>query len=107
MSTINTGNVVSVPAVIIDPSLFLPPGVVDFNYRIDDDGGGGPEFASADSGETIIVIDPKGPLRPPNYISIVSQTIHVLPTGALYVDVVIEIEDVPGAVKYEARLALA
>ena len=104
MTTINSGNVVAVPATTIDPNFFLPPGVVDFNYKFRDDGSAGSEDGTTEgSGPT--VTDPAGELRPPDWMTVVSQTVHITPTGSFYVDVVIEIENVPGAVKFEARLA--
>lgn len=108
MSTINTGNVVSVPATIIDPNFFLPPGVVDLKYAIKDDASAGDDQGGLGSGSGTVttIVDPLGALRPPNWINIVSQVIRISPTGHVSVDVTIDIEDVPGAVKFEAKLAL-
>ena len=44
-------------------------------------------------------------LQAPNTMSIVSQTVKVAPDGRFVVDVVIEVEDVPGAANYEVRLS--
>lgn len=43
----------------------------------------------------------------PGSFEIVSQTVKTGPDGSQVVDVVIEVEEVPGAVKYEVRLSRA
>ena len=40
----------------------------------------------------------------PGTFTIVSQTVHNAPDGSQVVDVVVEVEDVDGAVKYEVRI---
>lgn len=43
-------------------------------------------------------------LAVPSTFEIISQTLRTGPDGAQVVDVVVEVEDVPGAVKYEIRI---
>lgn len=57
----------------------------DDNSDLDEDGG--------DDGST-----------PPNSIQIVQQTVRTAPDGRQVVDIVIEVEDVPGALNYDIRV---
>lgn len=43
----------------------------------------------------------------PSYINIISQTVNTMPDGTQLVDVVIDIEDIPGADKYEVKIVKA
>lgn len=46
-------------------------------------------------------------LEPPSEFVILSQTVRTAPDGTQVVDVVIEIEDMPGAVDYQPRITKA
>lgn len=43
-------------------------------------------------------------LRPPAWLKLISQTVRKGPTGIQVVDIVIEVEDVPGVDDYQVRV---
>ena len=56
-------------------------------------------YGSGTSGTTV--------LYPPNYITVVSQTVRVVSGGTQVVDVLLEVEDVQGAASFEVKVAKA
>ena len=98
----NSGNIVSIPPTTIDPNFFLPPGVVEFRYAFNDN----TRMSEADP-NAVVGAGEKIVLRPPNYITIVSQTVKQLAGGQTNVDVVIDTENVPGMSNYEVRISKA
>lgn len=53
-----------------------------------------------------ISLEPENLLRPPATVSVISQTVRITSAGTQTVDIVIEVEDVPGASEYERRDAV-
>lgn len=105
----------------IDPRFFLPPGVVDLEYR---DGVEASSDTPDDASQNEIVVDPidivdydeatgfdldaptsaEGTLPPPDFITLVSQTARVNSGGGTVVDVIIDVQNVPGAASFEVRV---
>lgn len=81
----------------IDPRLEMPP-VVEFEYGEDDI-----DYIPLDS-EVQITVPPLTGLMPPNNIEIVEQRLRRNKGGKDVVDLIIEVEDVPGADEYEVRV---
>ncbi|HEY6019984.1 MAG TPA: hypothetical protein VIY48_08795, partial [Candidatus Paceibacterota bacterium] len=44
-------------------------------------------------------------LLPPNNVSVVSQTVRVATDGRSVVDVVLEVDDIPGVIQFDVRLS--
>jgi len=117
--TISGKNVTSTDEIVLDPQFFLPPGIVGtrvltpdeiaqragsyveeeveatFDYQDDVEG---EEFF--DPGFTI---DNPALLDAPSSVTIVSQTVRETAGGQSVVDVVIEVNDVPGVTEYQIR----
>jgi hypothetical protein len=93
----------SILPVKIDPNLSAPIDVINVVYE-----DAGNELASYDVGDSEEVGEgsaaPPTGLYAPNYMNIVSQTAFISPEGNYLVDVVIDVEDIPGAEEYEVRL---
>lgn len=124
---ISGNNVAQSSPTTLDPNFFLPPGVVDLRYINEEDVSDSMNDVSVDpsAGDTLdeiggAVIDvgdgevlptdgqpTTNYLQAPSTMSIVSQTVKVAPDGRFVVDVVIDVEDVPGAANYEVRLSKA
>lgn len=111
---ISNRDIVEKQPVVLDPNFFLPPNVVDVRYINDQDTAGfyGSDTVD-DSDETVLedpIVDPDDGTTTPNVIdapttmTIISQTVRVNPDGAFVVDVVIEVEDIPGIANYDVRL---
>lgn len=87
------------PKNTFDPRLALPP-VIDAEYddrdkeRIQGYGSDMPEF----------LVPPNQSLRPPENIRILEQIVRQGVGGKDIVDLIIEVEDVPGATQYEVRV---
>lgn len=45
-----------------------------------------------------------GDVEPPETIEIITQEVRTAPDGRQVIDIIIEVEDVPGAVKYDVRI---
>ena len=111
----STRNVASTQPAVLDPNFFLPPNVVDLRYLNDNDTDGlYPDDDLVDDTESdsglpadgdSTVSDPTASLLPPANITIVSQTVRPVSGGNYVVDVVIDVEDVPGITSYETRLS--
>jgi hypothetical protein len=106
-------NVANKQPVVLDPNFFLPPGVVDVRHVNDNETDGlypddveetaveGEDVTAPEDAPIDITSDV---LQPPASITIVSQTVKVANDGKFAVDVVIEVEDLPGVNTYETRL---
>lgn len=108
------------PPTEIDPNFFLPPNVVDMRYVNVEENEDSTMARDDDSGEIVNVdyqdtsyseledSEDSGPvsavISPPNYAEVVSQTVRVTEDGKFVVDVVLDIEDVPGAVNYNVKV---
>lgn len=109
-------NVVNSQPVVLDPNFFLPPGVVDARYINDEDTAGlydnnDPTGTDSDTTEVVDdsttdtpIVETPNTIQPPANITIVSQTVRAVADGRYVVDVVIDVEDVPGISTYETRL---
>jgi hypothetical protein len=105
--------------VSIDPNFFLPPNVVDMRYvdiegedtstQRDDDG----EIVGTNYDDVAIYDFEQFPttdsasslLSPPDTVTFVSQTVRVAADGKFVVDLIIDVEDVPGVVRYDVSLS--
>lgn len=92
----------------LDPVFVIPPGAEDiFVYSRDN---ADPDLFAFDDGSVDVVIDDSvtdadsTDLGTPDEFSIVSQTVRHGSGGALVVDVVIGIDDIPGATDYEVQV---
>lgn len=110
--TESTRSVVTAEPVVLDPNFFAPPGVVDVRYINDDetdglyvdDSEGDVSGVDAEVLDDPVVDSQPGGLEPPANITIVSQTVKVAADGKFVVDVVIDVDDMPGVSSYETRL---
>jgi len=118
MTTINSGNIINLPDVLVDPNSFLPPGVVGMRYV--DPADREPEVTEDEDGSTVTVIydevfdlselSPQAAaieLHPPITATIIEQSVHVANDGRFAVDVVLEVEDILGVRDYEVRVSKA
>lgn len=135
MAQIRDTDIIRTPEVAIDPRLFIPDGVIDIGVKsseIDPDN----PTPTADNGETsedtvdsptdtvgtgdgtdVVYTPPTNDvpvesgeldmLPTPQSIVIVSQTIRIAPDGSSLVDVVIDVEDIPGVSNYDVRVTKA
>jgi hypothetical protein len=98
----------------VDPRFFLPPNVIDLRYEdINEMSSDAPE-QSGDidvlivEGDVDITDDFSGEgtdedrLLPPDYITLVSETVRVT-SGGTVVDVVIDVEDIANVSQFEVR----
>jgi len=86
----------------IDPRVYMPP-VEGYEYQED---ALASEVEATTSDETLY-LDGAGAigLQPPENITIVEQIVRKASDGRSLVDLVIEVEDMPGATEYEVRTA--
>ena len=111
----STRNVVLKQPVVLDPNFFSPPGVVDVRYINDNETDGlytddsedtVVDGSDSESPDDLIVNNPVSiGLQPPSNVTVVSQTVKVATDGRFVVDVVIDVEDMPGVNNYETRLS--
>lgn len=98
---------VSSQPTVIDPMFFIPDGVEDFVYSenernlesVPEEETGDDSFVTDEGGVNYF----DGP-DTPDILGVVSQTLRTTNTGAQVVDVVIEVEDIPGLSKYDYRV---
>jgi hypothetical protein len=110
--SISSGRIVQKPEVVLDPNFFLPPGVTGMRLEtLEERGRQSPGSIIAGSDGEVIdqELEFENPdidssLRPPSWIKVISQTVRKGPTGIQVVDVVIEVEDVPGVDDYQVRI---
>lgn len=93
----------------IDRRLDLPPGLEDLEYEIEDDltaydtEEDESESPDYDLGDAYEETSGESELFPPDYITIVSQTVRTLPGGGQVVDVVLDLPDPEEGYKYNIR----
>lgn len=101
--------------VIIDPSFYVPPETIGVDFIYDGADEYSDELIQPD--DTIDDIDsyigydedesdytPDEPeLDSPDF-TVVSQTVRIAPDGTSVVDVLISVDDVPGAIDYDVRV---
>lgn len=85
----------------VDPRLYIPL-VEGYSYDepLQGDVGAG-EPAQDDYSD----LDISAGIQPPSSVMIVDQIFRKSPDGSTVVDLVLEVEDVPGAQEYEVRVA--
>lgn len=114
--TDSTRSVASKQPVVLDPNFFAPPGVVDVRYINENETDGiypddSEDTAGAENDiglpEDTVSDGTTDILQPPASVTIVSQTVKVAADGKFAVDVVIEVEELPGVTNYETRLTKA
>lgn len=111
---ITSGKVIKKPEVVLDPTDFLPPGVIDVRTQTREEAGtpDGLAVDISDREEEIIVIenpDPPGNTRQvlpvPQDMKIISQTVKVGRDKKVTIDVLIETSDLTGISSFEVRLS--
>ena len=118
MATVDNSRVVTV-----DPNFSLPPGVADFQYINPDDSTDPALERSETTGEVIAFEydeiwlgddsesnddgdsnNPSTQLLPPDYVTVVSQIMRQTSDGRYVVDVILDVEDIPGVTGFEVGL---
>lgn len=120
MAQIKDTNIIRTPETTLDPRLFIPPDVIDMKSKsieidpenpisapnLDEPGdettGDGVIYDIFDTTEGVGTNNDTLPT--PESISIVQQVIKFAPDGRAYVDVIVEVENVPGITNYELRI---
>lgn len=104
---ISSGRIVKKPAITIDPNFLLPPGLIDVTQRdveteeLEYDG-----EEVTESNEEVVdagYVDPDH-LETTQTFLVVNETVRVLPDGSSVVDLIVELDDIPGITNYEARV---
>ena len=106
--------------VVVDPNFFLPPNVVDMRYidvdeedtslMRDDDGMivaveyDTPTDYGSEFGDTGTTSGATSMVAPPNAITVMSEEVRAVEGGGYVVDLIIEVEDPPGALYYDISL---
>lgn len=88
------------PRNTFDPRHELPP-VIGAEYDSEVTG----TLAPTSANEQIITLPPAGGLRPPGRITVIESRVRQGPGGKDIVDLIIDVEDMPGATEYEVRVA--
>lgn len=110
---ITSGKVIKKPEVVVDPTDFLPPGVIDMRTKTREEAGtpDGLAVDISDREEELIVIenqddpgDTRAVLPVPQDMKIVSQIIKIGRDKKVTVDVLIETSDLTGVSSFEVRL---
>lgn len=135
MAQIRDTDIIRTPEVTIDPRLFVPTSVLGISVKsseidpdlptpnpADDEDISDSTSPSGDTGSgdgSDVVYEPPSnndipaesgevdKLPTPQTLTIVSQTIRIAPDGSSLVDVVIEVEDIPGVSNYDVRVTKA
>lgn len=119
MATVDSSKVYDL--VTVDPNFSLPPGVADLGYTNPDDNADSSLERSSQSGQVVTVEydefqqgedgegfgDQSGlgsGLLPPDYVNVVSQVMRQTTDGRYVVDVILDVEDVPGVTGFEVGL---
>lgn len=107
---------VRIKNAVIDPAIFfVPEDVVDLRTETRDPNSeepadqGGDASLVASTGDTTLSLMEDAPsegssLSTPQSLTVVQHTTRVAPDGRSVVDVVCEVESVPGALTYEVRI---
>lgn len=119
--------IVKTPEVVIDPRFFVPDDVagarvatpgelipndpdndyltgVDYDPVIVSDDGQNPGV-DGDPGSGSV--DGNNRLQTPQFVTVISQTVRTTADGTTVIDVVLGVEDIPGATNYEIRINAA
>jgi hypothetical protein len=98
-----------------DPNLQIPSDLKNAKIGVkpdvvsdipDPDANIDPQSESLDDNSSMLVEDePANALDTPSSYTIISQTVRTDPQGNQVVDVVIDVEEVPGAVDYQVRVS--
>lgn len=118
MAQIRDSSIIRTPEVQIDPRFSFPDDVVDLHITHYDEEQPESYDDNDNSSLTEVTLDQTIPssdvldepdnastsLSAPQTLTIISQTVRISPDGTSVVDVVIEVEDVPGAESYELRV---
>lgn len=136
MAQIRDTDIIRTPDVNLDPRLFVPEGVIDIGVKSNEidpdlptpnpededdatgaDSGSNSDAGSGDGGDVVYTPPTNNNvpaesgetemLPTPQSITIVSQTIRIAPDGSSLVDVVIDVEDIPGVPNYDVRVTKA
>lgn len=111
---ITSGKVIKKPEVVVDPTDFLPPGVLEMRTQTRQEAGSPDGLAVDISGqeeELIVIENPTSPgtgndvLPVPQDMKIISQTIKVGRDKKVTVDVLLETSDLSGITSFEVRLS--
>lgn len=104
----------------VDPRFPIPLGLVDLAYEQDNRAPFDSFQADApetpiDSGVGVVVPNIQGnkqsglaqavAYQPPTNVSVLSQTVKILPDGSYIVDVLLDVTDVPGITEYDVRVS--
>ena len=100
MSNVSSKQVTQKPNTFIDPNNFLPPHVLDLEYRPQDT----PADSNLVAGDQTGGSDTIGGGVDFSDIYIVSQTLRSDPSGKFVVDVVLGVPDKKGVREWEVRL---
>lgn len=124
---LNSGQIVRKPDATIDRNFFLPPNLVELQYKVvesyDDDspitlvdetGAPLPPVAAPfntpteDGGfgtpaDTVLPVENKLPV--PGRPTLISETIRTTPGGNIVIDAVLEIPDIPGITEVDVRVS--
>ena len=105
--------------VTVDPNFSLPTGVADLGYTNPDDKADSSIERSNTTGQIINIdydeaivgegdfdgnVGVGSGLLPPDFVNVVSQVVRVTSDGRVSVDVILEVEDLPGVTGYEVGL---
>lgn len=104
----NTDNPISADFVTVDPNFDLPAGVAGIGYVSPEE----KELEDSAIGYEIVEDEVDNPfttpaLRPPDYITVVSQVMRQATDGRFVVDVILEVDDMPTVTKYEVGITKA
>ena len=96
----------------IDDNFLIPDGLKDtgFAETVGDEFAVDPDtidiqFESIDDGDSELDEDEIGnDLETPENITVITQEVRTAPDGRQVVDIVLEVSDVPGAMKYDVRI---
>lgn len=97
--------------ITVPVDFYLPPNTEGF-IRVDLTRESDSQDEDGESGTDPVEVVYDGPgdqtgLVPPNFVNVVSQTLRFSANGQQVVDVLIDVEDVPGATDYGVRLTAA
>lgn len=112
---ITSGKVIKKPEIVLDPTDFLPPGIIDVRTQSREEAGAPDGFAVDNTGndaDSIIVIENpdsgenyRDVLPVPQDMTIISQTVKVGRDKKITIDVLIETSDLTGVDAFEVRLS--
>ena len=106
----NDNPLISQQPITVDPNFFLPPSLINGEYSSVDGPFSEDDETVGGTGDTVVeVIDESATdggitgLRPPDTVTVFSQTVRIAPDGRQVIDVLLDVETVEGAADYEVR----